>query len=84
VGAATRGYDAGKKINNRKRPIVVDTLGLLLVAVITAANVQDRAGGRPVIERMHAKFPGVKLIWAEGGYAGRTPRHDILALPQSR
>ena len=47
VGAHTRGYDAGKKVNGRKRHIVVDTLGLLVVVLVTAASLQDRDGGRP-------------------------------------
>jgi transposase len=71
VGRATRGYDAGKKVNGRKRHIVVDTIGLLLVIVVTAANVQDRDGGKQVLRLMHEGFPGVRLIWADGGYAGQ-------------
>ncbi|MBY8881097.1 HAD-IA family hydrolase [Actinacidiphila acidipaludis] len=42
VPAATRGFDAGKKVNGRKRRIVVDTLGLLLAVMVTAASVTDR------------------------------------------
>jgi transposase len=42
VGAASRGFDGGKKINGRKRHIAVDTLGLVLAVVVTAASVQDR------------------------------------------
>jgi transposase len=71
VGAASRGYDAGKKTNGRKRHAIVDTMGLLLMVVITAASVQDRDGARTVTEKMRADFPGVELIWADGGYAGR-------------
>jgi transposase len=48
VGAETRGYDAGKKINGRKRFIVTDTLGLLLVVLVLPANVQDRDGAKTV------------------------------------
>ncbi|MEU4781519.1 transposase [Micromonospora sp. NPDC023633] len=44
VATGSRGYDAGKKVNGRKRHIVVDTTGLLLVVVITSAGVQDRHG----------------------------------------
>ena len=47
VVADTRGYDAGKKINGRKRHIAVDTLGLLLLVMVTAASVQDRDAARP-------------------------------------
>jgi putative transposase len=46
VGKASRGYDAGKKINGRKRHIVVDTCGLLLVVLVTGACVQDRDADR--------------------------------------
>jgi putative transposase len=40
------GFDAGKKIKGRKRHIIVDTLGLLLVAVVTAASVSEQAGAK--------------------------------------
>jgi transposase len=49
VGRDTRGYDAGKKINGRKRFIVTDTLGLLLVVVVCAASRQDRDGAKPAL-----------------------------------
>jgi len=49
VCAATRGYDAAKKINGRKRHIVVDTIGLLLVVMVSAASIQDRDGGRALL-----------------------------------
>ena len=71
VGGATRGYDAGKKVNGRKRHIVVDTLGLLLVVLVTAASVQDRDGGARVLERLRFRMPSVVVVWADGGYAGR-------------
>ena len=71
VGGATRGYDAGKKVNGRKRHIVVDTLGLLLVVLVTAASVQDRDGGARVLERLRFRMPSVAVVWADGGYAGR-------------
>ena len=71
VGKETRGYDAGKKINGRKRHIVVDTIGLLLVSVVSAASVQDRDGGEIALRVLRKKFPDLKLVWADGGYAGR-------------
>jgi putative transposase len=53
-----RGYDAGKKVNGRKRDIVVDTCGLLLVVLVTAANVQDRDAGRnSLLEQAHHDGP---------------------------
>jgi transposase len=70
VGKGTRGYDAAKKINGRKRHIVVDTLGLLLVVMVTAASIQDRAGGRSILELLKEKLPSVRHIFADGGYAG--------------
>lgn len=70
VGKATRGYDAGKKINGRKRHIVVDTIGLLLVVMVTAASVQDRAGGESILERLAGALHSVRHIFADGGYRG--------------
>ncbi len=70
VGAGSRGYDAGKKINGRKRHIVVDTLGLLLVVLVTAASVQDRDGGVRVLDRARMAMPSLALVFADGGYAG--------------
>jgi transposase len=71
VGADSRGYDAGKKVNGRKRHIVVDTIGLLVVVLVTAASVQDRDGGRLVLDRARMAMPSIVLVWADGGYAGQ-------------
>jgi transposase len=71
VATASRGYDAGKKINGRKRHIAVDTLGLLLWVIVTAASVQDRDGARPLLEQVAASFRRIRLVWADGGYAGK-------------
>lgn len=71
VGAASRGYDAGKRVNGRKRHVVTDTLGLLMVVMVTAANVQDRDGGARVLERLRFAMPSVATVFADGGYAGR-------------
>jgi transposase len=71
VGRPTRGYDAGKKTNGRKRHIAVDTLGLLLTVLITAAGIQDRDAARPLLWNLKRAFPSVKLAWADGGYAGQ-------------
>ena len=78
VPAETRGYDAGKKINGRKRHIVVDTIGLLLVVMVTAASVQDRDGARPTLKRLHAALGSVRHIFADGGYSGQ-----LLAVAKS-
>lgn len=71
VGASTRGYDAGKKINRRKRHIAVDTLGLLLCVLVTAASIQDRDGARPLLEQLRRSCRRIRLVWADGGYAGK-------------
>jgi transposase len=71
VSAATRGYDGAKRINGRKRHIVVDTVGLLLVVMVTAASVQDRDGGRRILKRLHSALSSVCHVFADGGYRGR-------------
>ncbi|GAA1963381.1 IS5 family transposase [Catenulispora subtropica] len=70
VGGAQRGYDGGKKINGTKRHVVVDTLGLLLTVLVTAASVFDRDGAQPLLHRMRMLCPRVRHVWADGGYAG--------------
>ncbi len=71
VAAAVRGFDAGKKVNGRKRHVVVDTMGLLLLVLITSASVQDRDGARTLLDRVKMAMPSLSLLWADGGYAGR-------------
>jgi putative transposase len=66
-----RGYDAGKKVKGTKRHLLVDTLGLLLCVVVHAANLQDRDGAKLVFARAQPKCPQVRLVWADGGYAGK-------------
>lgn len=71
VAKDSRGFDAGKKINGRKRHIAVDTLGLLLCVVVTAASVQDRDGAKPLLNTLSRRHRRVAMIWADGGYAGK-------------
>jgi putative transposase len=70
VGGAC-GYDAGKKIKGRKRHLLVDTMGLVLLVVVHAANIQDRDGARLLLDRARGLFPRLQRIWADGGYAGQ-------------
>ena len=70
VGRDTRGYDAGKKINGRKRFIVTDTLGLLLVVVVCAASRQDRDGAKPALLDTYLGTR-VRFFFADGAFAGR-------------
>lgn len=69
--AGERGYDAGKKVNGRKRHLLVDVLGLLLAVYVHPANLQDREGAKGLLARAKAKgFARLQLIWADGGYSG--------------
>jgi transposase len=67
-----KGYDAGKKVDGRKRHVLVDTLGLLLVLVVHTADVQDRDGLALVCRRLRRRFPWLRLIFADSGYRGDT------------
>src|SRR3954471_1441976 len=71
VPARSRGYDAGKKVNGRKRHIAVDTGGLLLAVVVTIAGIQDRDAAHRLLTGLRGRFSTVGLVWADGGYAGR-------------
>ncbi|GAA4256469.1 IS5 family transposase [Dactylosporangium darangshiense] len=71
VGATTRGFDNGKKINGRKRHIAVDTEGFLLAAVVTAANIGDRAGAKLLIITLLNTCTRLRLLWADAGYDGK-------------
>lgn len=51
--------------------MLVDTLGLILVVVVHAADIQDRDGARLVIEQIKNQFPRLLRVWADGGYAGK-------------
>jgi transposase len=68
-GGQERGFDMGKKTTGRKRHLIVDTLGLLLVITVTSATVQDRPGGRAILRKLATRFPSIALVWADGGYA---------------
>lgn len=63
-----RGYDAGKKINGRKRHIVVDTVGNLLDVVVHAASIQDYHGAKPTLLKLTETVSTLKKIWADGIY----------------
>ena len=54
----------------RKRHLLVDTLGLILLVCVHPANVQDRDGARLLLATLRARFGWLRCIWADGGYAG--------------
>jgi putative transposase len=68
--AGTKGFDAGKQIQGRKRHILVDTLGLILVVVVTAASVQERDGAKLIFNAFTGSCKKIRRIWVDGGYRG--------------
>jgi len=88
-GGEQRGYDGGKKVSGRKRNLVVDTLGLVVLAKVTAANVQDVHAGKQVLAGLAQNPAGLsrlQKIFADGGYRGdlvawvREELHAILEI----
>ena len=77
VEAETRGYDANKKLKGRKRHLLVDTLGLVLVAWLSSADVQDRDAAAAVLPLAAEQFPTLQKVWADRGYQG--PRVEAIA-----
>jgi putative transposase len=69
--------DVYKQISGRKRPIVVDSLGLLWIVVVHSAGVPDGTGGKQTLQKLFNRIKGslynrwcrLKLIWADGAYA---------------
>src|SRR3546814_6714164 len=68
-------YDAGKKTKGRKRHILTDTDGNLVHAVIHTADIQDRDGAPLVLAEIIHRFPWLRHVFADGGYAGRSEEH---------
>jgi transposase len=64
------GYDAGKKVKGKKRHVLVDTEGLVLHAIVTAADVQDRDGGAWLLATLFGLYLFLLKLYADGGYQG--------------
>jgi len=64
------GYDAGKQIKGKKRHVLVDTQGLLMLAAVHAADIQDRDGGVLLMARLFGLFPFLLKLYADSGYQG--------------
>src|SRR5712672_578286 len=64
------GYDAGKKIKGKKRHIVVDTMGLLLHAIVHSAGIQDRDGGILLLAALKGQYPWLERLFADSAYQG--------------
>lgn len=75
------GFDAGKLIKGRKRLLTVDTLGLVLRVLVTAASVGEREGGKRVlkrVKRMGKDVSRLHTIWVDGGYDGNPFMHWVM------
>jgi putative transposase len=70
VGGAERGFDNGKKVKGRKRHVLVDTLGLSLIVIVTAASLSDQAGARKIFKQMRGSCKKLRKVWVDGTYRG--------------
>ena len=75
-----RGYDAGKKVNGRKRHIVTDTAGHLVGLIVHIASIQDRDGAVAVLASIRRLYPWLRHVFADAGYAGDKLRDALSAL----
>ncbi|MFH8337440.1 IS5 family transposase [Streptomyces sp. AM6-12] len=80
VGSDSRGFDGGKLINGRKRHVVVDTLGLLLGVMVTAADTGDRIAAQVLLGQVADVHARLELVWADGGYTGGLVAHCLTTL----
>jgi putative transposase len=66
-----RGFDSGKKVNGRKRHILVDTMGLVILVVVTAASLSDPQGAKLLFARLRGAGKKLRRIWVDGTYRGK-------------
>ena len=72
VGGKERGYDGAKKVKGRKRHLLVDTQGLVLMAKVHRANVTDRDGIKLLLEPVRTGFlTRLSHLWLDAGYTGQ-------------
>jgi hypothetical protein len=70
--AGPRGFDGAKKVDGVKRHILVDSAGMLIAALVTAANVADRAIFPKLLRKAKWIAPTIAHIWPDNGYTGQT------------
>jgi transposase len=75
-----RGFDAGKKVNGRKRHIITDTDGNLVGLQVHEADIQDRDGAVDVLASIRKHYPWLRHVFADGGYAGDKLRASLAAI----
>ncbi|MEV7612053.1 IS5 family transposase [Streptomyces sp. NPDC089799] len=80
AGSDSRGFDRGKLVNGRKRHVVVDTLGLLLGVMVTAADTGDRTAARVLLGQVADVHHRLELVWADGGYTGSLVAYCLTTL----
>ena len=82
VGGNERGFDPAKKVEGRKRHLLVDTEGLVLEARVHSAKVPDADGIRLLLEQARDRFPRLSHLWVDAGYQGRGRRwaEEVLGL----
>jgi transposase len=70
VSGPERGFDGSKKVNGRKRHLLVDTMGLVIAVLVHAANIPDREGGKLLLDGIASRFPRIHKLWTDSGYNG--------------
>ncbi|KAF2776936.1 transposase [Streptomyces sp. OM5714] len=71
VGKDSRGHHPGKKINGRKRHLVVDTRGLPLMVMVTPASLYDSRAAKEVLFRLRLMHPEITIVRADRAYVGK-------------
>jgi putative transposase len=83
-----RGWDGGKKLNGRKRHVLMCSAGFLLATLVAAASLHDKHGPDPLLARAHAAGWRLRRLIGDGSYAGDAARHGatftVAARPQQR
>jgi putative transposase len=74
VGGQERDFDPAKKVEGRKRHLLVDTEGLVLKAKVHSAKVPDQDGLRLLLESAREGLSRLKHLWVDAGYQGRGKR----------
>ena len=82
VGGNERGFDPAKKVEGRKRHLLVDTEGMVLKAKVHSAKVPDQDGLRVLLESVRTRFSRLKHLWVDAGYQGRSRRwaEEVLGM----
>ena len=88
----TVGFDAAKRIKGRKRHLLVDSMGMALAVLVTAASVPERAGAQALLSRVLGWFTWLRMLWVDGGYTGdafaqwvkeRRPKLEVQVVKRS-